>query len=298
MRLLVEDKDTYPPLAPVMNALAGAGEALGAEVVRWHDSKPWPGGHLDAALICNGWDRGREKKHNTVLDRMANRPTFWVENGWLTQATSFQLDPVGINGLASWAREPLGLNGRHLLTVRKEGDVLIALQSDGDSNLWHPDLAPIFQTNKQLLQHFASACPLPMRVRPHPRYPKCGAEALVDEHPLMTWDTSETFATALEGARAVAMINSTSGIEAIAAGLPLLTYGRNVYTHHPGVVFQMTGLEACTTEVLSALWDGQLWSGLYRDLQLAMVNRILNRQWYEGQLPWRLAMELEWAGVG
>jgi hypothetical protein len=88
----------------------------------------------------------------------------------------------------------------------------------------------------------------------------------------------------------VACINSSAAVEAMAARLPVLCFGRAIY-RHAGAVYCLDNIGDRTREVTTALANGV--SELYVESILEVVERIDARQWQLDQIPVRLAPVLD-----
>jgi len=280
MPTLVETRDD-PRAGPILDGLARAVVSLGREVVRWRGGAGLPP-DLAQAIVWNGLTPEYED-----LRAAASRglPVLYAELGWLPHDTTFQLDPRGVNALASWADEPIDVPERGPLAVR-DGDLLVLLQWDEDQQIRR--LSPWFSSMAAWLRFLdANVRNLPMAVRPHPAFaPGLDVLQIVERSTRMRWDSSSTLAEALAGACGVATINSSAAVQALAAGLPVLAYGGAVYRHWPAA-WVMGSNPAATAAATDALgWGLQ---NLDRGAVAAMVERIMGRQWRLGDLPWRLA---------
>jgi len=283
--ILVEWRDD-PRAGPILDGLARAVVDLGRGCVRWRHGTGLPhgvpGGDLAQAIVWNGltpeYDELRAEAEYGL-------PVLYAELGWLPHDTTFQLDPQGVNALASWADEPVRAPERGPLPVR-DGDLLVLLQWDDDQQIRH--LSPWFESMAAWLR-FLDTCVrgLPMVVRPHPAFaPGLDVLQIVERSTRMRWDGSATLAEALAGAAAVATINSSAAVQALAAGLPVLCYGRAVYRHWPAV-WTMGPQPEFTTAAIRRLRHRSEVAG--RGAVAAIVERIMGRQWRLDDLPWRLA---------
>jgi len=283
--ILVEEKK-YKPAIPLLDAIADAATKAGRDVVRWQDRNFALEVEFEAAFIWNGFDRmGKGPRIEAITARTQPGMVRFLENGWLDQTTSFQFDRKGINGFCSWLDDPLPKYIPQKMVAKPEGFILVALQSDQDSNLRLPELNPHKWSSAKLAKKIIEVSDIPVKIRQHPRYPTAGLKAL----DFKLFDHSETFQQALHGARAVVTINSTSGVEAMWAGVPVLAMGNNVYTR-PGLVVRGGG-EGTLKDDINKTIDAQ---GLDRGLQMAWLEELLySRQFYLGQVPFMIAMMLE-----
>lgn len=283
-------KDTN--VRPALDLIAQTCRSLGHDVFRWRG--PLSGRvpywrHLfdcNLAILFNG----AHGKYVPVLDRLKSRGTklLLVELGWYPQKGTVQVDPVGINARASWANEPLGVIGKTPLNVRRTGDLLVLMQLDSDTQV--TELSPWFANMREFVTHLCRHSTLPVRVRAHPLAPP--DEALVEEVKSLrgSWDHSTSLADAMRSCKAVACVNSSSGIEALAQELPVLCYGHANYRHAGAVHCLMNGGEE-TRRATEQLAAGKC--GLFRECSAAALQRILSHQWPLAEIPSRLPPLLE-----
>jgi len=279
----------YAPAIPILDALAKACEFLGYEVIRWDDRSKFPSEQFELGIIWNTFDRGGKREFIECLHKTL--PLVFIENGWLLQKTSFQLDNWGINGLASWMNEEIPCSTYSPLTIDKNGKILVIMQSDEDSNFRIKELSPYFRYNIEFLNFLDATIDYPMVIRKHPLYPPLyGAVEFVNNNSKMSWDKSTTLQDAMSDAQIVCTINSTSGVEAIYYGKSVLMYGNNVYKQKD-VVYVCDDDKEKTKNIISDLQDGQC--SLNRLKQLLFIKKILEKQWYINQLPYRLGLHME-----
>jgi capsular polysaccharide biosynthesis protein len=126
---------------------------------------------------------------------------------------------------------------------------------------------------------------LPVRVRAHPLAPP-DANLVRDVERLGgSWDRSASLAEALKCCKAVACVNSSSGIEALAHRLPVLCYGLANY-RQPGAVYCLTNRGEETVQATEELAAGSC--SLYEERCAATLKRILDHQWPFDEIPKRL----------
>src|SRR5215218_2558112 len=121
-----------PVCAAMLDAMAETCSGLGHRVVRWRGplSGRMPYGRslpvCDLAILFNGAHRS----YRPVIARLQawGVATLMVELGWHPQANRYQVDPRGVNASASWAREPLAVEGSTPLQIRPHGDLLLLMQ--------------------------------------------------------------------------------------------------------------------------------------------------------------------------
>jgi hypothetical protein len=276
-----------PNSRPILDALAAAGAALGHDVTGWRGplSGRVPHGRrlkrCDLAILFNGahpaYDRPLRRLHRW------NTPLLFVELGWYPQLGTFQLDSVGINAAASWVNEPLTAVARTTLPVRPDGDLLVLLQHDSDTQI--TALSPWFADMRKFVEHLCRHSALPLRVRAHPRHPP--DDSLVQLVRLCggRMEAGRSLSESFRDCRAVACINSSGAVEAMAAGLAVLCYGYAIY-RHSGAVYCLDNDGEQTRRVTAALARGE--SHLHVESIQEVLDRIEARQWRLEQIPARL----------
>ena len=261
-----------------LDAIAETCRELGHFVYRWRG--PYSGRvpywksflHCDLAVIFNG----SHEKYDPIVRRlreMGSRLLF-VEVGWFPQRDTVQIDPTGINANASWAREPLAAACRTPLPIRPQGDLLLVLQLDGDSQIQR--LSPWFSGMETLVEFVCRHSALPVRVRAHPKSQSNRALQHLVSSLGGTWDTSPSLQAAMQSCRGVACVNSSCGVEVLAQRLPLLCYGQATY-RHPAAVYCLDGDAAKTRAATSELAAGQC--RLFAERVEELYGRIMDHQW-------------------
>lgn len=276
-----------PACAAMLEAMAQACEGLGHRVVRWRGplSGRMPYGRslpvCDLAILFNGAHRS----YRPVMARLQawGAATLLVELGWHPQANRYQVDPRGVNASASWAREPLDVKGCTPLPVRSSGDLLLLMQLDNDTQI--TEHSPWFPNMEQLIRFVCANSALPVRVRRHPKSPDNARLRQVAGECGATWDDSPSLDAAFETCRAAACINSSAGVTALAAGLPVLCYGNAIYRHAGGVYCLDQNVSA-TSAATSELAGGM--SSLKTECVASLLERILARQWSTAEVTTRL----------
>ena len=289
--ILVEArKDTN--VRPALDLIAETCRGLGHDVFRWrgplsgrvpHWRHPF---RCDLAILFNG----AHVKYAPMLARLKRMgaAVLFVELGWHPQKGTMQIDPVGINARASWAGEPLRIAGVTPLEVHSQGDLLVLLQLDDDTQI--TELSPWFANMREFVRHVSRHSALPVRVRAHPLAPPSVEFLRQVEQLGATWDRSASLAEALAGCKAVACINSSSGVEALAQRLPVLCYGLAHY-RQPGAVYCLTNRGEETRLVTAQLAAGQ--SSLFKEHRAAVVKRVLEHQWSFDEIQQRLPPMIE-----
>ena len=235
----------------------------------------------DLAILYNGAHRA----YRPVLARLRARgaATLMVELGWLPQTGHYQVDPQGVNASASWANEPLEVEGNTPLPLRRTSDLLLLMQLDCDTQI--TEHSSHFASMEGLIRFVSASSELPVRVRPHPKSNQNVQLRGIAEACGAKWDSSESLAESFASARAVACINSSAGMEAMAAGLPVLCYGKAMY-RHAGAVYCLGGDPHETRSVTAELARGEC--SLVEEKVKALVRRVVEKQWTIAQVPQRL----------
>ena len=204
------------------------------------------------------------------------------------------MDSSGVNAFASWAHD--GMQTLVKEPARQpEGDLLVPLQHDRDTQIRMSYLSPMFYNMVGFLRFLADNVDTPMRVRDHPSHPCCEeARAVVEGCGRMSWDTSPTLESALDGAAALLTINSSCGVLALTREVPIVSFGRSVWTSVQGASYPMFGVKEpreALRSVISEIKSGR--NSLNRIAQAAALGRILGKQWWPEQLPDRLGWALK-----
>ncbi len=277
---------------PALDLIAETCRGLGHDVFRWRG--PLSGRvpywrypfRCDLAILFNG----THVKYARTLARLKKMGTalLFVELGWHPQKGTVQIDPAGINARASWAGEPLDVEGKTPLKVRANGDLLVVTQLDSDTQI--TELSPWFADMREFVTHVCRHSQLPVRVRAHPLAPPDAALVREVEQLGGTWDRSPTLAEALVSCKAVACVNSSSGVEALAQRLPVLCYGLANY-RQPGAVCCLTSRGKETVQASEELAAGRC--SLFEERSAAVVKRVLDHQWPFASIPKRLPPLIE-----
>jgi len=276
-----------PVCAAMLDAMAETCEGLGHRVVRWRGplSGRMPYGRslpvCDLAILFNGAHRS----YRPVMARLQawGVATLMVELGWHPQANRYQVDPRGVNASASWAREPLAVEGNTPLQIRPQGDLLLLMQLDNDTQI--TEHSPSFASMEQLARFVCSHSELPVRVRPHPKSPNLKRLAAVTAECNAEWDDSPSLEAALARCRVAACVNSSAAVTALDAGLPVLCYGNAIY-RHPGAVYCLDADPAATRTTTREIASGN--SSLSREKIAELVQRIVAKQWTTADVAIRL----------
>jgi hypothetical protein len=295
-RILVEARKDPTP-RDRLDQIADVIRSAGYHVVRWR-------GPLSGRVACSRlvWDcdvaflwNATPPRYVPVLRHLRRRGTtpFFVELGWYPQQSTLQVDHQGINADASWCREPLAAASQTPLPVRKHGDLLVLLQHEGDTQITRQ--SPYFRSMAGFVGYLQRYARMPLRVRPHPAVPpSLEVRTLVGRYGL-AWDNSTSLDQSLGCCRAVACINSSAAVAALAAGLPVLCFGQAIY-RHPGCVYCLNADGAALAEVTGELAAGQC--QLARERVTGMLHRIVRRQWNLDDLsvhvPRLLERVLQW----
>lgn len=277
---------------PVQDALVRAIQMLGYEVYLWYHRRDlpkrcdyliWWGCNIQHDLLC----AGRRTKGKII----------YLERGWtIDRNTCCQLDWKGTGGLCSWAQHGVQFESAGPLSVKKEGDLLVILRyerHDGRPVDNVHALSPFFPDNLSWLQHLRAGSVLPIRLRPHPET-RASRNAPLQHYARLnrwTWDQSPDFQTAIAGAKAVAVLDSTAGVWAMELGLPVLCFGIQVYRHER-IVYCLNNSVDRTQTATSELARGEC--SLDTGGIAVMLRKIRAKQWYakdEHTFPERLHTE-------
>ena len=274
----------------VLDQIASAADRLGHRVTRWWAGKGFRGPcSADMVVMWNG-------QHNWALLMRRDYPErrfLFAELGWLPQTPCWQLDARGVNAQASWAEDRMPISGK-VLAGQPGGDLLVVLQDDKDTQVYTKYLSPMFHNMAEFLRFLAEHADAPIRVRDHPAHP-CNeaARAEIEGCDRMKWDESPTLEDALGGAAAMLTINSSCGVSALARGVPVVSFGRSVWTSVNGACYSVFDAEDPAVELVRAV--AEITGGansLNRVAQAAALGRIIGKQWWPEQLPGRLAWAL------
>jgi len=281
--ILVEERE-HPLIRQILEPISETCRNLGHRVVRWRGplsgrvSQPRRLQACQAAFIWNG---AHPKLQPVIgqLRRMQSSVAV-VELGWDPQAGTCQMDLQGINANASWASEPLATRGVTPLPIRSQGDLLVALQLDDDTQV--TALSPWFANMRQFVEFLCRHARLPVRVRPHPRAPVDHEMQRMVLELGGSWDDSPNFAAALQRCRAVAILNSSVGFEALGQRLPVLCYGLANYRQE-GAVYCLDATPEATSRATTQLMIGI--SDLKAERVQAAYERVMSHQWASAEIP-------------
>lgn len=272
----------------VLNALAQAAEAKGHSVNRFQHADCVG---FDISIIWNGlynWEVAYRKEN-------PQQRFLFAELGWCPQKPCFQLDPLGVNAFASWAREQINTKLYvPIVTKLDKIDLLVVLQDDADTQIYTPWLSPMFRNMAEWLCWLAETLPeYRLRIRAHPNHPMSAqAQQIVQNTRNMKLDDSPNMAEAIDESIAMLSINSSSGIEGLQKGLPIIAFGRSVFSSVVNAgyyVFIQKEPREYTRNAISEIILGK--STLNRVAQTAAVSRIMSKQWWPDKT---LAEKLEW----
>lgn len=276
-----------PNSQPILDALASTCADLGHQVARWRGplsgrvpySRRLP--RCELAILFNGAHPAYEQPVRQL--RRRNAKLLFVELGWYPQSETFQVDSLGINAAASWANQPLTALPRTKLTIRTSGDLLVLLQDDSDTQITAH--SPWFAGMHEFVSHMCRHSELPLRVRAHPRHPPddsimhriaCNGGRM---------DAGRSLSESLRNCRAVACVNSSGAVEAMADSVAILCYGQAIY-RKAGAVYCLDNDGHGTRKVTAALAAGE--SELYAESIDEVLERIKAQQWRLDQIPARL----------
>lgn len=170
-------------------------------------------------VACWGWRLGKRLRN-------AGHEVLVMERGYL--GDRFSYTSLGWNGLNGYADFPKyeydnGVRfeslGARLLPWKTEGDYILILgQVPRDASLRGVDLNPFYETWAAQAEAYYGK---PVVFRPHPDVVRRGGRP--PEIPLCT---AETLEEALNGAFLCLNYNSNSGVDAVLAGVPTVTFDR------------------------------------------------------------------------
>ena len=287
MATIVVEARKSPEAGALLNLMAETCHQRGHRVLRWrgprsgrvpHSRWLWP---CDLAILFNGTHE-RYRPYHERLDRFG-APRIFVELGWYPQQGHFQVDPQGINAAASWCGERLTRPCRTPLAVPPAGELLVILQHDQDTQITH--MSPWFDGMYSFVRHLAEHSMLPLRLRKHPKHHLDPRLHQLARQQGLVWDTSPSLAAALDNCRAVACVNSSGAVEALARRLPVLCFGKAIY-RHPQAVVCLTDDGRQLRGVISQLAAGRC--DLFTESVAEMVQRITSRQWTMADVSDRL----------
>ncbi len=224
----------------------------------------------DAAVIWNGLKPRYQLPVKTL--RREKIPFLLMEVGWHPQKGTYQLDWQGINTDASWVSDLLQQKFPKQSPIqlsRLSSDLLVVMQNDADSQITH--YSPHFKNMEAFLRFLIDVSKLPLRVRFHPRHPPgYGLRKLIrkNRHRLVI-DQSNSLSAALDTAVAVACVNSSSAVEAMQRGVPVLCFGDAIY-RVPDAVYCLSDDSNAVNQVTQSLLNGQC------DLGIAAVEKVVS----------------------
>ena len=285
-QIVVEARKT-PESGAFLNRMAATCRELGHRVHRWRGPRSgrvpysrwmWP---CDLAILFNG-THDRYRPYHARLER-AGTPKIFVELGWYPQQGHFQVDPQGINAAVSWAGDRLTAPCRTPLAVPQSSSLLVVLQHDRDTQITH--MSPWFENMLAFVRHLAEHSTLPLKLRKHPRHDLDPRLMRLAKEKGLVWDDSPSLSAALGNCKAMACVNSSSAVEAMARRLPVLCFGKSMY-RHPEAVLCLTGDGQQLAKVTRQLAHGRC--DLFVESVDEMVNRITSRQWTINDIQQRL----------
>ncbi len=263
-------------LIPIMDAVADAVRLLGHEVVRWHRSEPLP--IVEGATHVFWWGCNILPEQQARANRLG-LSTVYMEIGWTKERKDYlQMDHLGTGGNASWVDEPPEYIPQGPLPLKPDGDLLVCLRYDGAKIATDRNLSPYLSGNLHWIDLLVHTSTLPLRVRAHYASQRKRTNLLfMKYHKRITRDCHGTFEDAMRDAKAVAVIDSTCGAQAMEAGLPVLCYGRQVF-RQPGAVYCLDADPDKSRKAITELSDGRC--SLDRGAVEAMLKKIWDHQWW------------------
>lgn len=274
----------------VLDTLAAAGEKLGHEVSRFYRNGSV--GNPDIVVLWNSqydWVKAFRREYPGVR-------ILFTELGWLPQTPCFQVDNLGVNAFASWAMDPVVVRSFNPLPVRESKELLVILQDDTDTQIRSKFLNPSFPSMADWLRFLLNTLPeARLRVRGHPDHPASDeVKVMMSRSGNFFWDDSANLDEAMGKSVAMLTINSSCAIAALGDHMPVITFGRSVYSSAYGACYVIHGTEAEMAEDLSVVVNEVLAGrcSLNAVAQEAAFGRVLAKQWWpkdvEGRLAWWL----------
>jgi hypothetical protein len=160
--------------------------------------------------------------------------------------------------------------------------LLVLLQDEQDTQITCQ--SPHFKKMSSFLTHLAKHSALPLRVRSHPKFPPGDDLRRIATEFGIGWDCNRSLKESLGCCQAVACINSSGAVQALAERLPVLCFGHAIY-RHPGAVYCLNRGGAEIAAVTQELAAGRC--TLVTERVDAVVRRILNQQWRREAIPLR-----------
>lgn len=266
-----------PELTAHCNFVANTLELLGFQVVRWKRTQPLP-----RCLVVFWWGDNQGGTLPDQVRRIGCKPYF-MEWGFLSdRKESLQLDPVGINGLASWARSSeliARLNsgvGPEYIRPGRGNHLLVVLRYE-DCHLRHSEIRSPFVNNADWLLHLAQYSRLPLVCRIHPRCKKQEQTRKFIEQNGWRVSSAPTFEEAAMNSKAVAVIDSTAGYHALELGMPVLLYGELIGRWSFAYETMMVGEMQNTSKVTASLLEGT--SSIRRGSVKLLLSLLRSHQW-------------------
>jgi len=247
------------PMTRIAHGLSRIGYRV--ETVMDGSFREWPIFSV-APDVLAVWTGRREPDSKIVATAEAAGITVLrAEHGFFDRTKNFHVDHEGILHWASWCRKlrgPAPAGGAARLAsvwpkpieparVLKTGYVLVIGQMDGDTQMQDSAISEALPLEKIVMRSLPKG--IDARFRPHPK----GLRGYQMRRHYLPLCEAETLEAALAGARFVVTINSNTGVEAIAQGVPVLAFGPATYLT-AGVAKQAT--EATIMADLKAMLDG------------------------------------------
>jgi hypothetical protein len=146
-------------------------------------------------------------------------------------------------------------------------------------------MSPWFANMLAFVKHLAEHSTLPLKLRKHPRHDLDPRLTRLAHEKGLVWDNSPSLAAALDSCKAVACVNSSSAVEALARRLPVLCFGKAMF-RHPQAVLCLADDGQQLAKVTRQLAHGRC--DLFVESVDEMVARITARQWTTADIPQRL----------
>lgn len=161
-----------------------------------------------------------------VIDLVGLKNVIVLESAFLKRKKYWAAGFGGIHGGADFRAEGKPLDRWKLLDIepkpwqrRIDGPMVVCGQLPRDTNVQHFDYISWCQ---ETVEYYRSRR-IPVVFRPHPRINEPNVYGI----PESLFDTNPKLATTLQTARAVVLWNSTSGIDAMLQGVPVIAMGKD-----------------------------------------------------------------------
>lgn len=258
MRYVVE-ASYKPEAADILNKIAMAIGGCGHVVDRWMGPN-MPGDaydpipdvvNCDWVVVWEGLTTDYEGYLSSAVN--AGARVAYVGRGWMGEPDTFQIDTGGVGVLASWTHEFHAPDTESPGMVVRGGPVLVFIEDDTDVRMAR--FCPWFASNVDWLVHLDNNLGVDMTVRVPESLRRKDVMKVINDSPRMTLSDRPTLLDDLDCSAAMAVTTADEGLQAIAAGKPVLSYGHTAYRHNR-VVAAVDGLQTQTRKRGSEIRDG------------------------------------------